>query len=91
MVVVELVLPYVSCRPSLVSTPSKGWRVHSRVPQLLTTISVACPGDDLGKLLVEVPCEGPMLLLHFGQLQSSTAVWGSGRGGFSKDAAAGFA
>lgn len=51
------------------------------MPQLLPTISVARPGGDLGKLLVEVPCEGFMLLLHFGQTQSSTQVWVSGRGG----------
>lgn len=90
--VVELVLPHVSCRPFLVSTPTKhdggctagchSWSPPSRV---------ARPGGDLGKLLVEVPCEGSMLLLRFGQIQNSSEVWGSGRGEFSKDAAAGFA
>lgn len=53
--------------------------------QLLPTISRAYPGGDLGKLLVE---PGVHTLLHFRQIQSSTALWGSGRGGFSKDAAA---
>lgn len=61
------------------------------MPQLVPTIRVARPGGDLGKLLVEVLRKGSMLLLHFGQIQSSTEVWGSGRGEFSKDAAAGFA
>lgn len=61
------------------------------MPQLLPTIRVARPGGDLGKLLLEVPCEGSTLLLRFGQIQSSTEIWGSGRGAFSKDAAAGFA
>lgn len=80
--VVELVLPHVSCWPSLVSAPTKcdgGCTAgcHSCSP----TISVARPGSDLGKLLVEMLCEGFRLLLHFGQIQSSTEVWVSGRGG----------
>lgn len=74
--VVELVLPYVSCRPSLVSAPTKhrgGCTAgcHScSPPSAWLTLGVT-----LGSCWWRCCVRGSMLLLlHVGQIQSSTEV-----------------